>query len=41
LQLTASDLIEENTDIIGVGQNPITMVDDPLDLAQPVDCSVV
>jgi hypothetical protein len=36
LKLAASDLIEENIDIIGVGKNPITMFDDPLDLSQPV-----
>jgi hypothetical protein len=39
--MAASDLIEENIDIIGLGKNPITMIDDPLDLAQPMHCSVV
>jgi hypothetical protein len=41
LQLAASDLIEENIGVVRVGQNPITAFDDPLDLSQPVHCSVV
>jgi hypothetical protein len=41
MQLAASDLIQENIGVVRVGQNPITAFDDPLDLAQPVDGSVV
>jgi hypothetical protein len=41
LQLAASDLIEENIDIIGVRKNAITMFDDLLDLSQAVHRSVV
>jgi hypothetical protein len=34
-------LIEENIDIIGVRKNAISILDDPLDLSQPVHRSVV
>src|SRR5262249_18782350 len=36
-----SDLIENNIDIIGIGKDAMAVIDDSLDLSQPVHRSVV
>ena len=41
LQYAASDLIENNIDIIGIGKDAMAVIDDSLDLSQPVHRSVV